>query len=302
MITKRQFKKIKTVAVHSGSFHSDDVFAIAILKLINSNFEVIRTRDEKVLKNVDMRVDVGSKYFVDTMDFDHHQDSFDLVHNNFNNEIPYAACGLIWKHFGHILIKDEEERRFVEDKLITFIDADDNGIRVYDTKSGVYPYTLQNVIASYKPTFDDRKQDFDRGFFEAVDFAKHILMVEIKRAKSQTKIKNILEKAVKKYEGFGYVFLKKSVPWKNYIIENSDAKYVIYKASNDNYHVQGIPVDKNSFRVRKPFPKKWGGLKNEDFQKMSNIKSGVFCHKGLFLSVTEKKSDAIKLVEFALNN
>ena len=47
------------IATHDFDFHTDDVFAIALLKLIYPDATIVRTRDITLLKKADMRVDVG---------------------------------------------------------------------------------------------------------------------------------------------------------------------------------------------------------------------------------------------------
>ena len=74
--------KIVKIATHNGRFHSDEVFAIAILKKFYSNIEIIRTRDKKLLSQADIRVDVGGRYDSKTGDFDHHQKDL-LLYLNF---------------------------------------------------------------------------------------------------------------------------------------------------------------------------------------------------------------------------
>ena len=68
-------KKI-IVATHNGSFHTDDVFAVASLSLAFSNegLQVVRTRDQEVIKSADIVVDVGRIHDVDKNRFDHHQE------------------------------------------------------------------------------------------------------------------------------------------------------------------------------------------------------------------------------------
>ncbi len=61
------------VATHPGGFHADDVFAIAALRLVHGDLEVVRSRDPEVLAAADLRVDVGGRYAPATGDFDHHQ-------------------------------------------------------------------------------------------------------------------------------------------------------------------------------------------------------------------------------------
>ena len=44
-------KTTLTIAVHDGTFHTDDVFAVAILSLVfkEKQIEIIRTRDESLI-------------------------------------------------------------------------------------------------------------------------------------------------------------------------------------------------------------------------------------------------------------
>ena len=100
--------KLSTVAVHDGTFHADDVFALAILKLVEPKIKIIRTREVDILKKVDIRVDVGRTYNPKTGDFDHHQKEFT---NKRPNNIPYASAGLIWQHFGKTLTNSLESFR-----------------------------------------------------------------------------------------------------------------------------------------------------------------------------------------------
>ena len=61
------------VATHPGTFHADDVFAIAALRLAHVQVEIVRTRDEEAQAAADVRVDVGGRSDPATGDYDHHQ-------------------------------------------------------------------------------------------------------------------------------------------------------------------------------------------------------------------------------------
>ena len=80
-------KNIKTIGTHSGKFHADDAMATAILRLLLGDIKVIRTRDENKLRELDLVYDISLG------EFDHHQLNKEVRENN----IPYAACGLIWR-------------------------------------------------------------------------------------------------------------------------------------------------------------------------------------------------------------
>ena len=57
------FNKKVTIATHSGNFHPDDVFSVALFSIIfNGNIKVIRTRDATVYSKADFVIDVGGEY------------------------------------------------------------------------------------------------------------------------------------------------------------------------------------------------------------------------------------------------
>src|SRR3989338_1241155 len=49
------------IITHSGNFHADELFAVALLEIyLNGNpYEVIRTRDMEVIKTGDYDIDLG---------------------------------------------------------------------------------------------------------------------------------------------------------------------------------------------------------------------------------------------------
>lgn len=291
----KYLENIKTIAVHDGSFHADDVFAVAILQLINSKIEVVRTRDEKVLKSVDMRVDVGMKYNEETLDFDHHQEESVGIREN---GIPYASVGLIWKHYHKYLVNTQEEYTQIDDKIIQGIDAFDVGMEIYEPKIA-NPYTLPIIISSINPDWQEKAQDYDKAFAKAVKLAKNILKREIKRVKGKAKAVKMLQSAINSNKNGKFLILDKLVPWKNFLAD-SDIVYVIYKAINGNWHVQGVPTKKDTFEIKKDLPQSWAGLQGKDFEKKTGIKDAVFCHRNLFLCGAKSKIKAIELVKLAL--
>lgn len=66
------------IGTHSGVFHCDDALACFMLKCLPKfkDAEIIRTRDESLLKDCDVVVDVGGVYDAATQRFDHHQRGF----------------------------------------------------------------------------------------------------------------------------------------------------------------------------------------------------------------------------------
>src|SRR5215213_6104431 len=85
------------VATHSGSFHADDVFALAALSMLGEPIEVVRTRDADAMAACDVRVDVGFADDPATGDFDHHQRG---GAGERPNGVRYASFGLVWRAYG----------------------------------------------------------------------------------------------------------------------------------------------------------------------------------------------------------
>lgn len=80
------------IGTHNKFFHSDDVVACAMLCLLHEKrkIEIVRTRDEQILQECNICVDIGGGAF------DHHMPDFNKVREN---KIPYASAGLVWKRF-----------------------------------------------------------------------------------------------------------------------------------------------------------------------------------------------------------
>ena len=47
------------IATHSGSFHADDVFGVAVLAALSPDHRIVRTRDPQEIAPADFVVDVG---------------------------------------------------------------------------------------------------------------------------------------------------------------------------------------------------------------------------------------------------
>src|SRR5690606_15027965 len=163
---------MKKVITHSGSFHADDVFSVATLQLHFGveNVEVIRTRDEEIIAAGDIVLDVGGVYDPEKQRFDHHQNGAPVR----DNGLPYAAFGLIWKHYGEAVSGGQEVMEEIERRLVLPIDVSDNGISTFDAKrEDVSPVLLQDIISMYKPVWGS-DEEADQGFLSACELARSI--------------------------------------------------------------------------------------------------------------------------------
>lgn len=107
MSTNPLRKPIKTIATHSGKFHTDEALAIALLQELPefANATIYRSRDETFLKTMDLLVDVGSIYDPETLRFDHHQRTFQDTFSP-DHKIRLSSAGLVYKHFGEDVLRE----------------------------------------------------------------------------------------------------------------------------------------------------------------------------------------------------
>jgi uncharacterized UPF0160 family protein len=281
-----------TVAIHDGIFHTDDVFAIAILRKIYPDLKLIRTRDEEVLKSVDMRVDIGKKYNPKTGDFDHHQDESILRKDG----LAYAACGLIWKHFGKKIVDNEAGLNYIDKNLIEFIDASDNGVNFSNNVVSIY--SVVNIIDSFNPAWDEKKSD-NQCFDDAVAFATKIFDRELARANLIDEGIKMVKEALKNAEKEFVVLPRPGLP-KDLIRANKNMKFSIFPHKKGHWIAVSITVEKDSFECRKCFPKSWAGLEGVELEKVSGVTGAIFCHKHRFMISTKTKEQAVEMVRRAL--
>lgn len=289
-------EKIGTVAVHGGNFHSDDVFAVAALKMIDPDLKVIRTRDVEQIKSADMRVDVGGEYCHENRSYDHHQKE---GAGKRENGIPYASIGLVWKHYGAKICGSKVTADIVDEELIQKIDAVDTGHAKYDIKDPNTPYPLHYAINSFNPSWQEENPDHDKAFNEAVYFARAILSSKVREAEGKNLARKIVQEAIKGYNGEKYLVLRRFCPWEE-AVAKTDANYVIFQNTEGNWMVSAVPKEPGVRGYhRKALPDKWAGLQSEELAKVTGVSDAVFCHKARFIAVAKSLEGAKQLAVLA---
>lgn len=290
---------------HSGTFHADEVFATVLLSLVLDNINILRINevDESKIYKEAIIYDVGLG------ELDHHQAG---GNGKRNNGISYAACGLIWKKYGIRILEnigissDNIDYLFnkIDKNLIQFIDANDNGITP-SIKTDYKYISLASIIASFNPNWDE-DVDADIRFMDAINLAKIVVRNEFESEISKLKAKSKVENAINSSEN-NIMILDKFMPWKEFILESNlnkakDILYVVFPSNRGGYNVYAVPKEEGSFENRKSFPKEWAGLRDENLQKVTGVKTARFCHTACFICTAETKEDAMKLANLAKNN
>jgi uncharacterized UPF0160 family protein len=299
------FKRRKKLITHDGSFHADDVFACATLCLMlekkNEKFKIIRTRDPEVIKTGDYVFDVGGIYDPETNRFDHHQKDFKEKREN---GIIYSSFGLVWKKFGVKICGLQEVVDFIDTKLVSSIDAGDNGFDLIENKYNVFPYTIQDVLATFSPSSLENISK-DEQFLKAFVWVKEILQREIKKTKDQIEITKIIQNFYNKSLEKKLIIIDKPKVSRHEIMDAlqdfPEPLFIVY-GDDEDWAAVAMRKEKNSFENRKDFPLSWAGLNDEKLQNVSGVKDAKFCHGALFIAFAKSKEGAIKLAQIALQS
>ena len=290
-------KKIK-VAVHDGKFHPDDVFSVAILSLyLNKPLKIFRTRDQKVLSEMDYILDVGMEYNPKENKFDHHQEGWNEKRSN---GIVYATAGLVWKEYGEKITGSKEVADKIDERIIQSIDAEDNGIEIYkDIFEGVSPYCIFDYISALNPTWREKNMDPSKAFEQAVLEVKKILNREIERAKDSVLGKKKVQEIYEKSEDKRILILDDKYSWRRIVNSYPEPLFVIRK-QDDNWRINAVGVLGFKFKSKLDFPKSWAGKKGDELAKITGVSDAVFCLNQRFMCAAKSKEGAITLAKLAI--
>jgi uncharacterized UPF0160 family protein len=291
------FTKKKILLTHSGTFHADDIFATAMLTiLLDGKVKIVRSRDNALLESADYVYDVGGVYDPARNRFDHHQPGGAGAREN---GIQYAACGLVWKTYGEKICGSLEVAKRIDERLVQAIDANDNGMSLFNVVGDAGPYTIQDMFYSFRPSWKE-SENYDEAFMDLVEIAINVLHREVTRTRdmleAEIKVKVDYEKAVDKR----IIILEQNYPWGEFLMQFPEPIYaVFFKAGL--WRAEGVRKEKFNVAIRHDFPSTWGGLRDGALAEVTGVPDAVFCHRGLFLAVAKSKEGVLKLAEMALN-
>ncbi|GAW81764.1 hypothetical protein, conserved [Plasmodium gonderi] len=314
----------KVIGTHSGRFHTDEILASVMLKFLPEykDAKIIRTRDQEKLDKCDIVIDVGGVYDHEKKRYDHHQKEFNGTLDD-SHDIRLSSAGLIYKHYGKDVfregfnITDENKVNTLYDKIYTAfiesVDALDNGINQYE---GIAKYqintTLQNRVNRFNPNFLDEEANEDERFMLASQIVKEEFINFVHYYSNVWyHAKSITLEAVKNRFNFHksgkVIFLQKHCPYYDHVYDieeelniKDEILFCIYQDRYQNYRCGTISKKNEAFTIRLPFPKSFRGLKDEELEKVSNIKGLTFVHYSGFTSGGKNVDCLVKLVEETL--
>lgn len=302
------------VVTHDGKFHCDEVSAIAILSIIYNIKEIVRTRVEEhmvlMTNNSDnlpcFFIDVGEQYCHILNQYDHHQKSFNEKFRK-NSPSAMSSAGLVYKHYGHRLIKEIMDLYDVDEnsidkvsifytfykKFIMPIDANDNDI--YYCNSNKYiqynPITLQTIISDYsEDKFDDAVNLIKEIIIRAIDSLIVDNIGYYHNYQTLIKHKNLCEKSSTLIIN-EFIEGKSISRFLNDHNKNKQWKFVISPRNEDCSKWQVWTVNKDEKQFSKLIP-----LISEDNAKKIFGDDILFIHKNRFIGMTTNFDTAAQLV------
>ncbi len=287
------------IGTHSGSFHADEVFALATLRIARGPLEIVRTRDPETLAGCAMRIDVGRRYDPATGDFDHHQGG---VGERLNG-VRYASFGLIWRAFGVELAGSPEIAHQVDASIVTPIDAGDNGQEVYDPKiEGVTPFMVSGMIAAMNPPWDavDGAAAERAAFDEAVAIAEGIVRRELAAAQARARAADLVRAALAASSDPQVLELSRGMPWKSVVVDDAPEVLFVVSPRTRDWSLQAVPAAAHGFANRRSLPESWAGLEGDELRAVTGVDDAVFCHGARFLAVAGSREGALTLARLAL--
>jgi uncharacterized UPF0160 family protein len=244
---------------------------------------------------------VGHIYDPDNLIFDHHQRSFTLKRES---GIPYASFGLVWKHYGESLCGSSKTAEYIDSVIVQAIDAEDNGIDIYETKiEGVGFHTLSDIIESFVPRHVD-DDTVQIGFDSALNFATSYMKRQIKLAKElfEVALPNIRNAIAVAEDPRILIFKTFDKTWLNFIAHETDkALFVIFPTHRKTWAVRSVPKRGQKFEYCKLLPAEWGG-RQKDFAEISDVQDALYCHNGCFLAEADSLEGADRLAALSLEN
>lgn len=329
-LTKKQNSR-KTIGTHSGTFHCDEVLACCMLKQLPEygDAEIIRTRDENVLKTCDIVVDVGGKYEPASHRYDHHQRSFSGTMNSLAGtkwEIKLSSAGLIYLHFGKDILsqlmkvnKDDSTVDLIYAKvyenLVQEIDAIDNGV---DQFEGEPRYSISTNISSrvgaLNPKWNAKNPDPEAGFAKAMKMVEEEFLETVSYFKdvwlpARTIVQTAIEKRLEVDSSGEIISIEGGCPWKDHLFTLEEKlsidvpiKYVLFSDQNGKWRVQCVPVSLKSFENRLSLLEEWRGVRDEELTKLSGIPGCVFVHATGFIGGNETKEGVLEMARVTLRH
>jgi uncharacterized UPF0160 family protein len=307
------------IVTHSGKFHADDAWAVAVLNVLFPDNELQRTRDQAAIDAADFAIDVGGVWDPAAGRFDHHQKGFNGARPT---GVPYASAGLVWREYGArcvsaladthagVTLSEDKAREIaygIDSDIVQYLDLSDVGA----AKNAPGGYGLSAVVSGFNPNWLDEQR---LGYGEAADAYR---LSQFRKAMAL--LTDILTNAVKYRVGAflaveqvrqsevleegKILFLKNSaLPWTQIVRkEMPQVLFVLsHSIAEERYMLHTVPISAESFKARADLPESWAGLRDAQLAAVTGVADASFCHNGRFIAAAKSFEGARVMASLAL--
>jgi uncharacterized UPF0160 family protein len=314
------------IATHSGSFHADDVFGVAVLAAVFPDHRILRTRKPEEIAPADFVVDVGGVWDAARGRFDHHQRGFGGARTRVAEDGSivaaegYASAGLVWREFGLAYVRRVAEglgcalddatlaqvAADVDASLVRYLDLVDTGAD--EVAPGIFG--LSSLLSLLNSTWLEegpleraaRAQLQMERFQEGMALVRRILDRFILRRVGQALAADKVRGAERLFEGRVLHLADGGLPWTRVVVdEMPDVLLVVYPDSDTAQHqLRTVPARMGSFDSRMDLPEAWAGLRDRQLAAACGVPDAVFCHSNLFIAGARSLEGALRMAELAL--
>ena len=284
-----KLKNIKSLYVHGGEFHTDDVCVAAFLELCLGSadvFGIIRgfnPPDDVEAENAGILVaDIGDGQF------DHHSVPREMRVNG----VPYAAFGKVvrsfWAESGLFSGRDAY-KRFDSDFIQELDLLDNEGPSVL---KGVRQH-FWSIISSLNPIWDDKNtlEIQMQQFHKATAIAKVAIEAAIHTANSAVLAEKIVKDNLKNAND-GILVLNQIVDYQAALAE-TEIKWIIMPSSRGGWNV--ISVMDREGKNKGLFPVRFRGKRNSELEDL--CPGMEFCHASGFMAQFKTKELALQAMK-----
>lgn len=307
------------IVTHGGKFHADDAWAVATLKVLYPDAQVMRTRDPGLIAQGDFAIDVGGVWDPASGRFDHHQKGFDVARQS---GVPYAAAGLVWREYGARCVRalalaqtgqrlgDDAAQQIayaVDADIVQYLDLSDVGA----AKNAPGGYGLSAIISGYNLSWlDEERVGYGEAaeslrleqFMRAVAVLTDIMANAVKyRVGALFALEQVRQGEV--LEGGRLLFLKNAaLPWSAVVRkEMPKVLFVIsYSMGEQRYLIHTVSVSPDSFEARADLPRAWAGLRDAELAAVTGVPDATFCHNGRFIAAARSYEGIMAMAQQAL--
>ena len=232
-----QLASITSIYTHNGTFHCDELLALALLRIAGCDAPIVRTRNVSAVLDNDTAIfiDLGMKCDFCRF-FDHHQPDAPQRSEYYDRTNPphtkHSAAGLLWSVLGPELAlkylpnRPQEEKRFfqtVDRELILPVDYHDNGVDTPGQTCTLDLFTLVAACNSCSPP-DSASQDatFASVLNAVTVLVKGYLEGTAVRINQENKIRNHFLAAAKANQLYVFLPRELSAPWRPLLCDDPD--------------------------------------------------------------------------------